>query len=218
MKSKRFFRKHIGLLFILIFFISGCVDFEEKVQINPDGSGTLMIKVITDPIFANELKKEKFLEIPGKKVSIENILEGEKFYHIESVYFKNLRELKMKDETIKIRVTKKGLIGLGKTEAIFEHSIYIAKNHKTLEEEDALEEMMLIGHYFVYIVELPGCIHKADLNINGIKVKPEIRKNKVIWRIPLDLLGESSRMIFLIKFRGKFNFPSDIQSTQEFSR
>jgi len=69
-----------------------------------------MIKVITDPIFANELKKEKFLEIPGKKVLIENILEGEKFYHIESVYFKNLRELKMKDETrkkiIKIKIIK----------------------------------------------------------------------------------------------------------------
>jgi len=148
---------------------------------------------------------------------VENILEGEKFYHIESVYFKNLRELKMKDETIKIRVTKKSLMGLGEAEAVFEHSIYNPKNYKTL-EEDTLEEMMLIGHYFVYIAELPGCIHKADLNIDGIKVKPEIRKNKVIWRIPLDLLGESSRMFFLIKFRGKFNFPSDIQSTQEFSR
>ncbi len=127
MESKRFFVKHIGLLFILIFFISGCVDFEEKVQINPDGSGSLMIKIITDLIFANELKKKKFLEIPGKKVSVENILEGEKFYHIESVYFKNLRELKMKDETIKIKITKKSLMGLGEAEAVFEHSIYNPK-------------------------------------------------------------------------------------------
>ena len=216
MESKRFFVKHIGLLFILIFFISGCVDFEEKVQINPDGSGSLMIKIITDPIFANELKKKKFLEIPGKKVSVENILEGEKFYHIESVYFKNLRELKMKDETIKIRVTKKSLMGLGEAEAVFEHSIYNPKSYKTL-EEDTLEEMMLIGRYFIYIAELPGRIHKADLTIDGIKVKPEIRKNEVIWRIPLDLLVESSQMIFLIKFRGKFNFPSDIQATQKLS-
>ncbi len=76
---------------------------------------------------------------------------------------------------------------------------------------------MLIRRYFIYIAELPGRIHKADLTIDGIKVKPKIRKNEVIWRIPLDLLVESSQMIFLIKFRGKFNFPSDIQATQKLS-
>ena len=57
---KRIFGNHIILLIALIFLISGCIDIEEKVQINPNGSGTLSINVIVDPMLAEELKNKGF--------------------------------------------------------------------------------------------------------------------------------------------------------------
>ncbi len=187
-------------------------DLEEKIQINPDGSGIYMGKIITDPIFANELKKEKLLQIPGKKVLVENILKDEKFYHIESVYFKNLRELTLENDIIKIKVIKKSLTEPGKQKAVFEHSMYNPKNYKASGEE----KIILSRHRYIYIVELPGRIQKADSIIDGIKIEPEVRENKVIWRIPLDLAIEATRMNFLIEFEGEFNFTSNILSTQKF--
>ena len=205
---KRIFGNHIILLIALIFLISGCIDIEEKVQINPNGSGTLSINVIVDPMLAEELKKQRFLDIPGKQVLIKNIIRGEKFYHIESTHFRSLGELKMVDEIISIAVTKKGFMGLGENEAIFEHFMNFSESSK----EDAA---LMVGHYFNYTVELPGRIKKAyPAILNEIEVEPEIKENRVVWNIPLDLFIKSGRAFFRAAFKGKFNFPSDIQSTK----
>jgi len=101
---------------------------------------------------------------------------------------------------------------LKKAKALFEHSIYVPKSSKLSGEE----KIFYSRHYFTHIVELPGRIQKADSIINGMKVEPEVKENKVIWRIPLSLFLEATQLNFLIEFEGEFNFPSNILSTQKF--
>jgi hypothetical protein len=204
--------KSMGYALLTIFislFLTGCFDIEEKVIINSTGGGNITIKVKTEPIIGKQIKEEDFLEIESKGTerTVKNYIESDNFYHIESVTFDKLCDLTIKDEYIKLEVTKTGFI---MREVKFEHHMFAS-------ESDEEVAALFIKRHFVYTVELPGVIQNAyPLIVDSIEVKPTIDRGAATWKVPMDLILPQGEAVFKADFKvglfGRLGFKDRIES------
>ncbi|HID93179.1 MAG TPA: hypothetical protein EYP60_03685 [bacterium (Candidatus Stahlbacteria)] len=204
--------KSIGYWLLTIFvslFLTGCFDIEERVIINSVGGGSITVKVKTEPIIGKQIKGEHFLEVEGAgiKKTVKNYIEKDKFYHVETVTFDRLSDIAIKDEYIKLEVTRTGFI---MREVNFEHHMFPA-------ESDAQAAALFIRRHFIYTVRLPGVIEKAyPLVVDSIEVKPIVGRDTATWKVPLDLILPQGEAVFKVNFKvglfGRLGFKNKIES------
>lgn len=204
--------KSIGYSLLTIFislFLTGCFDIEERVIINSNGGGSITVKVKTEPIVGKQIKEKNFLEIEGKgiKKTVKNYIEKDKFYHVESITFDRLSDLMIKNEHIKLEVTRTGFI---MREVNFEHHMFSA-------EASAQAAALFIRRHLIYTVRLPGVIERAySLVVDSIEVKPIVGRDTATWKVPLDLILPQGEAVFKVDFKvglfGRLGFKNKIES------
>ena len=197
------------LLFILLIslLLSGCIDIEHKVKINKDGSGSIYIAAISEPQLANALKNERLLEAIKPEVKVKNVMRGKKFYHTETLKFKNISDLVMEGEQLSIRIKGSGFLGFGKKDATFEQRMFSTR------ETDTSSADAFSGHYYNYTLELPGKIKKVyPLVLGGIEIEPTVEKNRVTWNIPLNMMLKQKEIVIKVDFTDKLKFSKDLVS------
>jgi len=207
--------KSTGYSLLTIFislFLTGCFDIEKKVVINSTGGGSITIKVKTEPIIGKQMKEEDFLGIKGEgvKKTVKNYIEKGNFYHIESATFDRLSDLTIKDEYIKLEVTKTGFI---MREVSFEHHMFAS-------ETDAKAAALFIKRHFIYTIRLPGVIENAyPLMVDSIGVKPIVGRDTATWTVPMDLILPQGEAVFKADFKvglfGRLGFKNKIESKVE---
>jgi hypothetical protein len=174
----------------MLSLLSGCLDLEQHVKINADGSG--FVTMIVSPgkhVALSVLKNERFLGVIQGHHQVKDVVKEGKFQHRESVEFTDLREVGFKNETIFLHVQRQGVIGFRTARGTFEHSIIPEKTapQPSRPQEDSAR---LAGHTFTYKVELPGPIQQAEVaTIGTIEVEPTVHGNTAVWIIPLEILA-----------------------------
>jgi len=208
----RLCRRRLFILSFVFFLLSGCLDLEQNVKINANGSGMVSVTVNQGkdmPISA--LKEQKFLAVTKGQPQVKSVVREGKFQHREFVEFSDLREVGFKNETISLHAQKQGLIGFRTSQGTFEHTI----TPEEKAQKNPLEQGMaalLAGHTFTYRVELPGAIQKAEIvKIGNVEVEPTVQGTTATWIIPLEILATTEPQILTFKavFTGDVTFPAE---------
>lgn len=181
------FRK--GILFFILLVCSGCMDIETRIKINENGSGTLGIGVITDPLFAEMLKDQAFIQedIP---VKVRNFIKDGRLHHMEELVFSNIQDFTHMRE-VDIKTLKKNVrIGGRKNVHLYRIVFSDRRNIGKVDENTRLAAAMFAGYFLNFVIELPGRLeHASLLKVDTFEIYPEIDGNRITWKIPISVFA-----------------------------
>jgi tetratricopeptide (TPR) repeat protein len=210
------------ILFIFIFnLVIGCIDIEEKVKINKDGSGEISFLVTPGEMvsisdFKDGIKDFNFLILYKGNVKKNIFIKNGKYKLKEYVKFNNLQEVGFINDIISININKSKIIAINSFEGSYKHIMKVGK----IDDESLEFSRFLAGHNFIYQVNFPAVIKKAnDLKIDEFSIEPTIQKNKVSWVIPLELLFHTNTdsLKFEFNFKGSVHISKEQISTEKLS-
>lgn len=196
------------ILAIGMLFLTGCFDRIDRIKINKDGSGIIVLKTMGDPSFLEDLPKS--IASPSSK--IRKLVKEGKFSVIEEANFKNLEELNYTVFSFSLRCKKKALLPF--KPSLFQFRAKLKKDEDLDEElRDgflSLNAPLLSGYFYQVVIEVPGEIVKAHpIIIEDMTIEPTVEENSVSWKFPLSLFFPlyEKKAIFCLDFKAKMNLP-----------
>lgn len=193
-------KKVLLVLSVIGLLMTGCLDYEQKVVLKANGSGTMQITFSLDQsmmeLFASEMSEgdnapftkesvEKEMgDVKGVRViSAETNTKGGKYNMVINLAFDDINKLPKKWMFESMRFSYKSDKGKMKWS-----QKYLLNNDQANMDEESMDMVssMMKGHYFTFIVELPSAVVSANQ-------KGKINGNTVTWKIPLlKLIKKSS--------------------------
>ncbi|HWA89769.1 MAG TPA: hypothetical protein VG889_07030 [Rhizomicrobium sp.] len=200
--------------------LSGCFDFEQRVALHRDGSGTYAQQVAADGMVGRAIdRKHGDIDFDddddagGVRVLRVAHRDG-KTLQISERRFHDFSDLKLGDETLGLHV--KGKTADGETEVNFRREFQI--NHARHRHDDDAKgfgrdvlETMFDGHTYKFAVWLPGRIeHIAPVRVAGREVHPTVwadaTGHTVMWKMDLSDAFLADTVAFDVDFAAKGEF------------
>ena len=202
-----------GAAGLAVLLVAGCFDLEHDVTIKGDGSGSVRVALITDPVLGKDTDFESILESDDRDSEIREYSEDGKFIHEEIIRFDSLEDLTLQDEEMRVSAAPRMFWGLGPNQARFERTLYVdAKNS----DEFRIMERVFLDHTYSFSVTLPGFVTgAAAVTANGKTIEPERSGATTTWVIPLADLAVSEPITFQADFIGYFGFETDQQTAMK---
>lgn len=213
--------KLISMLAVL--FIIGCIEYEEKITVKADGSGTMtvhymiresMLQLAQDdgmPLTFDKNEIEQ--ELKSDKVTVENVesyTEDEKRHIVTTLRFKDINDLPNKwvFRDREMSFTSEGDFYIFRS--VFSMGKEKGENKAAGAEQSPQEELgafgeqfteALFGEYtFTFSVEMPGEIIEADPDAT-------IEQNVVIWEFSLARLSDMQKIEMTARAKKPAVFP-----------
>jgi hypothetical protein len=190
----------LGLL-----LLAACLDIEQRVRLNEDGSGEIVVEITSGPEYAKTLMAEELLKSQTHEVSAINRLLGDRFQRVERLEFGSLSDLGLEGETLRVEVTTPRQKNDQTTRARFEHvQVQVQEVDDEIAELMPVAGLLFAGRYYDYSATMPGNITKAHpLTIQGVAIEPVVEGRTARWHIPLgliELILEEKQLTFEIDF------------------
>jgi hypothetical protein len=209
--------KHIGLLLIFaLIFLCTCIEYEEKITLNPDGSGTMVVHYkIAESLMrmgdGNELplpldKDEIQKELQSDKVVIKNIesySEEGKRHVVAQLTFSDINDLPPK------WVFENRELSMSEQDGYFVYKtvLNMGKTDESSEQEDDMSQMgdefakaLLSDYTFKFSVEMPTKIVDASPDA-------KIQENIVTWEFPLSALTKKKELVMTARAKMSLSSP-----------
>ncbi len=188
----------------LALLVAGCFDLEHEVTIEGDGSGSVRLALITDPVLAESADFESILTAEDQNSEIREYTEDGRFIHEETVRFDTLDGLSLRDEKMQVTSSPRALFGIGPNQARFERTLSLGPQS---DDDLRILERIFLDNTYTFSVTLPGWITGAEpVMVSGTEIAPERQGATTTWTIPMADLATSGDVTFRVDFVGYFGF------------
>jgi hypothetical protein len=207
------------LAVLLVLFVTGCIEYEEKIVLNGDGSGRITVHYYIDEMMTSMMDK-----MPGEKSDKEMpfIFEKEKIQsELASDDIKVDKIESYKDDEGKLhlvadlsfkdinKIPKKWVFENREFSFVKEGGSYSFRSalvqekkpeEKGKEGSEELGDSFLAGYTFKFTVEMPGPVAQASAG-------SKIEKNTVTWEMPLSDISKKERIEMTASVSSAGSFP-----------
>jgi hypothetical protein len=214
----------VAVLVVTACSLSACFDLEQKVALHRDGSGAYAVILASDGVVGKSLdKKHADIDLGDNRAVTHISHHGDETVQTSEVAFRDLSDLKLGDETIRLHVTGKKFLGLGATEVNFHRTFRVdsARHHHESADDEHLGRDILHSmfgdHTYTFAVWLPGSIDRiAPLRVGDHFVQPVVwgdaYGHTIIWTMKLTDMFLADRLDFDVDFAAHGDFHDTMTS------
>jgi hypothetical protein len=202
--------------------LAGCFDLEQKTAIRHDGSGSYTVVVKADGIVGEGLN-EKHADIEfGDDRAITHVShQGDATLQTSEVKFRDLSDLHVDDDELRLTVKGKKLLGLAGSEMNFHRAFHVDSARRHHQDDDGDDDRDHLGHEilqsmfgdhtYTYTLWLPGTIERiAPVRIDGRVVHPTVWSDAsghtIVWKMKLTDMFLAKRLDFDVDFSAQGDF------------